>query len=845
MNKSYLTIALAGNPNSGKTTIFNSITGSRQHVGNYPGVTIEKKEGYTTFDDVELRIVDLPGTYSLTAYSVEEIVTQNYILDSALDVVIDIIDSSNLERNLYLATQLIESGVPLVLAFNKSDLAENRGYHIDNQKLSDLFGVPIISTVGLKGKGIQKLLAAAVTTAQNKTSAIEKQRQVDYGHEIEPHIQELTNMLPDACCSRQLKRWYAIKLLENDQQAIKRLKNLVSENPDSIFMKAEKLRHHLESVCGDTPEIVMADRRYGFISGACTEAVTQSVETRHVLSDQIDTIFTNHVIGLPIFALLMYLVFHLTFTLAESPMNWIEQGFDWLGGFIKSFWPKGSASPLLSLLVDGIIGGVGGVIVFLPNILLLFLSIALLEDTGYMARAAFIVDRLMHKIGLHGKSFIPMLIGFGCSVPGILATRTLETRRDRLTTMLVLPLMSCGARLPIYSLIIPAFFPSQWRAPILWLIYLIGIVLAIICAKLLRLTLFKGESTPFVMELPPYRLPTIKGLLIHMWDRSWLYLKKAGTIILGLSIVLWALTTFPRKTQFDQDYNKQLSQARSEYLAGISSLNTALGLENDSNVITKALSAEMHLQDAQEQFHHHEKGFVNAQEQYNASIEVLKSSPEGEILTEFLQIRNMVDNARISFESAANENGIDDHSPKYADLVTKRDLRLAEAQKINPQIYTAVIQYLDDIKKPMEEKISDINNSKQAEMLTYAITGRIGRGIEPLLRPMGFDWRIGTALIGAMAAKEVFVAQMGIVFSAGQANENSETLRSRLREHYSPLTGLCIMLFCLISSPCVATIAVTKQESNSWKWAIFQFCSLTAIAFILTTMVYQVGRLFM
>ncbi len=426
------------------------------------------------------------------------------------------------------------------------------------------------------------------------------------------------------------------------------------------------------------------------------------------------TVVTNRVLGIPIFLGLMYLIFHLTFTLGDPPMGWIEKLFGWLGGVVAGWWPEGSNSPLKSLLADGLIGGVGGVIVFLPNILLLFLAIAVLEDSGYMARAAFIMDRLMHKIGLHGKSFIPMLIGFGCSVPAIMATRTLENRRDRLTTMLVIPLMSCGARLPIYALIIPAFFPQAWHAPMLWIIYVIGILLAVGGAKLLRSTILKGESVPFVMELPPYRMPTLKSVLIHMGERGRLYLKKAGTIILGISIILWAMTTFP-------------------------------GL------------------------------------------------PEEET-AQFEKERN-------SIEAGEADKG-------------KRDERLAM-----------------------------MDNQKKEMALRHSIAGRLGHALEPLLKPMGFDWKIGTALIGAFAAKEVFVAQMGIVYSVGEAGEESETLRERLKKTYTPLVGFCIMLFCLISAPCMATIAITKRESNSWKWALLQLGGLTGLAYVLTILVFQTGSL--
>jgi len=420
----------------------------------------------------------------------------------------------------------------------------------------------------------------------------------------------------------------------------------------------------------------------------CQETVRSTVETRHTVSDRIDEIVIHRFWGLPIFLGLMYAVFWLTFTAGTPPMDWIDAAFGWLGGAVAGWWPEGSESLLQSLLVDGVIAGVGGVLIFLPNILLLFLAIAVLEDSGYLARAAFLMDRLMHRIRLHGKSFIPMLTGFGCSIPAIMATRTLESRRDRLTTMLVIPLVSCGARLPIYALIIPAFFPQAWRAPMLWILYMTGIGLAILCAKLLRSTLFRGETVPFVMELPPYRLPTWKGIWMHMWDRGGAYLKKAGTVILAISIVLWALTTFPR-------------------------------LE-----------------------------------------------------------------------------GVDESLPEEA---------------------------------------------QQAEVLAHTVAGRIGHALEPVIRPLGFDWRIGTAMIGAFAAKEVFVAQLGIVYSVGEADEESEPLREKLKQNYSPLVGFCIMLFMLISAPCMATIAVTKRESHSWSWALFQLGGLTLLAWVVTFAVYQAG----
>jgi ferrous iron transport protein B len=510
---------------------------------------------------------------------------------------------------------------------------------------------------------------------------------VNYGSEIEEEIARIQALVTDNEPEQAAKygeRWLAIKLLEQDDDVTAKVKSA------HVLDAATASTKHLKGIFGEEPEIIMADRRYGFISGACQETVKSTVELRHTTSDMIDAVLTNRVFGLPIFLLLMYLVFMLTFKIGDYPMRGLEHFFGWAATTISALWPPGSESALKSLIVDGIIGGVGGVLVFLPNILLLFLAISVLEDSGYMARAAFIMDRIMHKIGLHGKSFIPMLIGFGCSVPAIMGARILENKRNRFATIMVIPLMSCGARLTIYALLIPAFFKGEWRGPVLWLIYLIGIILAIICVKVLRLTILKGETTPFVMELPPYRMPTLKSVCIHMWQRGWMYLKKAGTIILAISIILWVAMTYPK--------------------------------------------------------------------------------PGG-------------------------------HS-------------------------------LDGLKPDEAHKVK----------LEHSLVGRAGRAIEPALTPLGFDWKIGTALIGATAAKEVFVSQLGIVY-AGGADQASQTLRQKLQANYTPLTGFCVMLFCLIYAPCVATVAMTKHETNSWRWALFQFFGLTALAYLLTFIVYQIGSL--
>ena len=566
-----------------------------------------------------------------------------------------------------------------------TDIVERRGIVFDLEKLSGFFNAAIVPIVGNKSKGLDKLLAAIVETVEKPRARDE--HVLYYGAELEEELDKIKPLLASehSLVEKYGSRWLALKLLEHDKEIVG--KGHSQEVMDAVTKSVQ----HLTKITGDEPEILIADRRYGFISGACEEAVTNSVEIRHRRSDLVDKVILNRVLAIPIFAVMMYGVFKLTFMLGDPLMGFIESFFGWLRVFITDLWPIGAESAIKSLIIDGIIGGVGGVIVFVPNIMLLFLAIAVLEDSGYMARAAFIMDRVMHKIGLHGRSFIPMLIGFGCSVPAIMGTRVLENRRSRLTTILVIPLMSCGARLPIYMLIVAAFFPAKWHGLVMWLIYVIGIVIAMLCAKLLRKILFKGETMPFVMELPPYRVPTLRGVLIHMWGRSWMYLKKAGTILLGISIILWAATSYPK--------------------------------------------------------------------------------PDGKTL------------AGLSAEQA------------------------------------------------------------QTAELRYSVAGRVGTAMEPVVRPLGFDYRIGTALIGALAAKEVFVAQMGIIYSIGESDESSLALREKLASNYSSLQGFCIMLFCLISAPCMATLVICKRETGSWRWALFQFSGLTALAYLITFVVYQVGSL--
>lgn len=552
-----ITIALAGNPNSGKTTIFNNLTGARQHVGNYPGVTVEKKEGYLKYRGRQLTIVDLPGTYSLTAHSLDEIVARNYIVEEKPDVVIGIVDASNLERNLYLAVQIMELGAPLVLALNMADLAEKKGLNIDKKKLGELLGVPIVMTVATKKIAMNELLDQAIDLYEGRFPLVRPS--IRYGREIEKQLSGLENIIANKgeAAGNYSARWVALKILEQDAEVIKTLQEMPRAWEIAKF--AEKSRLYLRKIFGDDPEVIIAERRYGFISGACDEAVKKNFEIRHDTSDMIDMILLNRLLGLPIFFVLIWLTFKMVFYFSRPPMKVLEIILAAFGQWAGRMLPEGSA--IQSLVVDGVIGGVGSVLVFLPVIYLLYFALSILEDTGYMARAAFLMDKFMHKIGLHGRSFIPMLLGFGCNLPGIMATRTIEDEHDRLTTLLVIPFMSCGARLPIYILFIGAFFPEKLEGNVLFSIYMIGIMTAIIVGMLFRKYLFKGQTGPFVMELPPYRMPTMKALLIHMAERGGLYLKKAGTIIFAGCVIMWFLSSFPWNPRYSKDYKASIQDA--------------------------------------------------------------------------------------------------------------------------------------------------------------------------------------------------------------------------------------------------------------------------------------------
>ncbi|MBC2744781.1 MAG: ferrous iron transport protein B [Desulfosarcina sp.] len=548
-------VALGGNPNAGKTTLFNALTGSRQHVGNYPGVTVDRKEGRYVQNGHDMHIVDLPGTYSLTAYSVEEVVARDFLVNERPRVTINIVDASNLERNLYLTIQFLELGIPTCVALNMIDVARSRGIEINDKKLSRLLGVPVVPIMARSGFGKKALMDAVETVAK---APLPQPLRVSYGRDLETAIQEMEkniagkNFLTDLYPSR----WIAIKYLENDEQILKKGRETDPQIADQLEAVTRKVGAHIEETLETYPEAIIADHRYGFISSMLKQRVVKERHDKHrlFLSDRIDKVLVNRFAGPIIMLLVLMGLYQFVFTYSVVPAAWCEGVFEWLSDVVSTALPDGL---LKSLIVSGVIDGVGGVLGFVPLILFMFFGIAMLEDSGYLARVAFMLDRVFQVFGLHGSSVMAYIvsggIAGGCAVPGVMATRTLRSPKERIATLLTVPFMNCGAKLPVFALLIAAFFPHS-RARMMFILTLISWGGALLAAKFLRMTVVKGASTPFVMELPPYRLPTFRGLMIHTWERTWQYVKKAGTVILGISVLLWAAMTFPRLPDSQIEY---------------------------------------------------------------------------------------------------------------------------------------------------------------------------------------------------------------------------------------------------------------------------------------------------
>lgn len=707
MSKKKLRIALAGNPNSGKTTLFNALTGAHHKVGNYPGVTVEKKEGQRIRGDRVYHFIDLPGIYSLTAYSIDEVVTRDFLLDEKPDLIIDVLDSTNLERHLYLCLQFQELGIPVIGALNMTDEAEAKGIKIDAEALSRILGIPMVKTIGTHGTGIDFLLDKVDETMEHPQP---QDRSIRYGDEIEAKLQRLQTLinLDEHFAARFPSRWLAVKLLEKDANAYERLKD--HSNGPSIAAEARDAINWLEKHYGKDNEIVLSEQRYGYIRGAVKECIKIVKKPDFSITEAIDRVIMHPVLSMPIFILVLWAMFQITFTLGEYPMAWLESFFSWLSGVLYQVLPE---SGFRSLIIDGVIAGVGGVLSFVPLIIILFFLLSILEDIGYMSRAAFATDKFLHTFGLHGQSIFPMMLGFGCSVPAIMAARTLKSRRDRILTILVIPFISCGAKLPVYVLLAAAFFPDN-PALMVMAIYGIGVVLSLVAAFVLNRTILRGDPTPFVMELPPYRAPTLRGIIWHVWDKTREYIKKAGTVILAASILIWAITTFPSS-----------------------------------------------------------------------------SLPESQ----------------------------------------------QEALKVS---------YLAELPESSQEMLDQYIEVQASEyQLAHSLAGIIGKTIEPVFKPLGFDWKIAVAMVTGFTAKEVIVSTLGILYGVGQGeSEASEGLRVALQHDpvWNPLVAFVLMLFVLVIPPCFAAQATIRAELG-WSWWAFSVVTLLVFGWLLGLAVYQIGIL--
>ncbi|MBO5399153.1 MAG: ferrous iron transport protein B [Alistipes sp.] len=684
-----INVALVGNPNSGKTSIFNALSGGREHVGNYSGVTVDAKQGSCQYKGYKINITDLPGTYALSAYTPEEMYVRQHLMEKMPDVVINAVVASNLERNLFLTTELIDLNPKMVVALNMYDELTRSGSTLDYEQLGAMIGVPMVPVVARESKGLNELLDEVILTYENENPKV-RHIHIRYSSTLENEIASLAQLMKqnvDELPKCFPPRYWALKMLEGDSGVVESLKD--AEHYADWQLRSEKAAARIKADLGEDVESAVTNEKYGFIEGALAETYKISSVDYNQRTSLIDRIVTHKYFGIPIFMLLMFIMFWSTFTLGAYPQEWIELGFEWLGEVVGAMMSEG---PLRDLIVNGIIGGVGSVAVFLPNILILYLFISLMEDSGYMARAAFIMDKLMHLAGLHGKSFIPLVMGFGCNVPAIMATRTIESRSSRLITILINPFMSCSARLPVFILLAGTFFPER-AGLALFGIYIFGGVMAVLTARILRRFMFGEDETPFVMELPPYRIPTLKATLRHMWDRSEQYLKKIGGLILVAAVIIWFLSYYPRV---------------------------------DTTVVT----------------------------------------PENIETTTMAQSEN---------------------------------------------------SYL----------------------------GRIGKVCEPVMKPLGLDWRASVALLSGAAAKEIVVSTLGVLYSVDDAESDGASLSAHLiaSGNYSRAAALAMMIFVLLYFPCIATVAAIAQEAGGWRWALFSVVYNTLLAWVVAFAAFHVGTL--
>ena len=781
--KGQIRIALAGNPNCGKTTMFNNITGAKQHVGNYAGVTVEKKEGYKKFDGHELLFIDLPGTYSLTARSLDELVARNVIVNDNPDVIVNVLDASNLERNLYLAAQLLELEKPMVIALNMSDVAEDMGIKYDLKKMAEMTGATIVSTVGRTNIGTKDLLAATISVAASQKAPGVT---INYGDLLEGKISELVEELKQAGTVTYPLRWIAVKLLEKDADVIGKVMRF--ENTEAVIEKAKAIREEIKDQVD--LDVIFQEYRHRFAVEVYNTCLTQAPTQLETRSDRYDKILTHRILGLPIFMVVMWLLFNFVNTVGAIPQGWIEDGFTALQAWVITVIPEGQ---LQSLISDGIIAGVGAVLSFVPLILLLFLGISFLEDTGYMARAAFVIDRVMRACGLHGKSFIPLLLGFGCSVPSVMGARILDNYKDRMVTILITPFMSCSARLPVYTLFAAAFFPPEWAGTVVFGVYALGIVFGIVFAKIFRKYLFAGEAEPFVMELPPYHLPTLKATLTHMFERGIMYLKKAGTFILAASILVWFITTYPMDVEYSKDYDALHDQVAQTYEMKDAETLAHFGIATDEQ-----------------------------KDQVNEIVDNMKST-----------VADATTQAEDAGEAAPEIEVEDDsEAPELFNDIKDQ----------NEQLFpVAWAMYKNSVN--LDDENQKIDEQKNSEKLEQSYAAMFGKAINPVLKPLGFDWKIGVSLVAGLAAKEVVVSTLGTIYAVGGDTDHPQALTDYLQNdpHFTPLIALTLMLFILIYPPCIAALAVIKRETGSWKWMLFMFCYENAFAWIACFIFYNIG----
>ena len=781
--KGQIRIALAGNPNCGKTTMFNNITGAKQHVGNYAGVTVEKKEGHTKFDGHELLFIDLPGTYSLTARSLDELVARNVIVNDNPDVIVNVLDASNLERNLYLAAQLLELEKPMVIALNMADVAEEMGIKYDLKKMAEMTGATIVSTVGRTNIGTKDLLEATISVAASQKAPGVT---INYGDLLEGKISELVEELKQSGTVTYPLRWIAVKLLEKDADVIGKVMRF--DNTEAVIQKAEAIREEIKDQVD--LDVVFQEYRHRFAVEVYNKCLTQAPTQLETRSDRYDKILTHRILGLPIFMVVMWLLFNFVNTVGAIPQGWIEDGFTALQAWVVTVIPEGQ---LQSLISDGIIAGVGAVLSFVPLILLLFLGISFLEDTGYMARAAFVIDRVMRACGLHGKSFIPLLLGFGCSVPSVMGARILDNYKDRMVTILITPFMSCSARLPVYTLFAAAFFPPEWAGTVVFGVYALGIVFGIVFAKIFRKYLFAGEAEPFVMELPPYHLPTLKATLTHMFERGIMYLKKAGTFILAASILVWFITTYPMDVEYSKDYDALHDQVAQTYEMKDAETLAHFGITTDEQ-----------------------------KDQVNEIVDNMKST-----------VQDATAQAEAAQEAAPEIEVEDDsEAPELFNDIKDENKDLFPA---------AWAMYKNSANLDAEN--DKLDKEQAAEKIEQSYAASFGKAINPVLEPLGFDWKMGVSLVAGLAAKEVVVSTLGTIYAVGGDTDHPQALTDYLQNdpHFTPLIALTLMLFILIYPPCIAALAVIKRETGSWKWMLFMFFYENAFAWIACFIFYNIG----